>query len=67
MRRPIEHPDVVTYQFEIDTDEWEHWKKTVPRTKALDERLRELIRADAEGRVVPPEEDVGSEEEGSHE
>jgi hypothetical protein len=58
---------VVTYQFEIDTDEWETWKKTVPRTKALDERLRELIHADAEGRVDAPEENVDAGEGGSHE
>ena len=39
------------YQFEIDDDEWEEWKETVPRTKSLDTRIRELIRADTEGRI----------------
>jgi hypothetical protein len=43
--------DMVKYQFEIDDDEWEAWKRTVPRTKSLDERVRELIRADTDGRV----------------
>lgn len=44
-------PRVVTYQFEIDDDDWAAWKDTVPRSKALDERLRELIAADTDGRV----------------
>lgn len=39
---------MVTYQFEIDDDEWTAWKETVPRSKSLDTRLRELIRADGE-------------------
>ncbi|MDS0284770.1 hypothetical protein [Haloarcula onubensis] len=47
---------MVTYQFEIDKDEWDEWKNTVPRTKALDERIRELIRADTDGRVSEPRE-----------
>lgn len=42
---------MVKYQFEIDDDEWERWKNTVPRSKALDQRIRELIQADADGRV----------------
>jgi len=42
---------MVKYQFEISDDEWERWKRTVPRSKSLDERIRELIEADAEGRV----------------
>jgi hypothetical protein len=37
---------MVTYQFEIADDEWEAWKETVPRSKSLDTRLRELIRDD---------------------
>jgi hypothetical protein len=45
---------MVTYQFEIDDDDWADWKDTVPRSKALDVRLRELIQADAEGRVSSP-------------
>jgi len=47
--------DVTTYQFEIDDDLWEEWKDTVPRSKALDERIRELIEADKDGRVSSPE------------
>jgi hypothetical protein len=46
---------MVTYQFEVDEEEWDAWKNTVPRTKALDERIRELIRADTEGRVQESE------------
>jgi len=42
---------VTTYQFEIDDEKWQDWKDTVPRSKALDERIRELIEADTEGRV----------------
>ena len=43
---------MVKYQFEIDDSDWEEWKKTVPRTKSLDKRIRELIAADTEDRVV---------------
>jgi len=46
---------MVTYQFEVDDDDWRRWKDTVPRSKALDVRLRELIAADADGRVSPPQ------------
>jgi hypothetical protein len=49
---------MTTYQFQIDEDEWTEWKNTVPRSKSLDERIRELIRADAEGRVQEPETDT---------
>lgn len=49
--------DVTVYQFKIADDEWESWKTTVPRSKALDTRLRELIKADREGRVLPPDHD----------
>lgn len=45
---------MVKYQFEIDDEDWEDWKRTVPRMKSLDDRIRELIRADTEGRVRPP-------------
>ncbi|MFB6256302.1 MAG: hypothetical protein ABEH58_06180, partial [Haloplanus sp.] len=48
---------MVTYQFEMEDEEWAAWKETVPRSKSLDERLRELIRADAEGRVVEERDD----------
>jgi hypothetical protein len=50
---------MVTYQFEIDDDDWQDWKETVPRTKSLDERLRELIEADTHGRVEEPGSDGG--------
>jgi len=43
---------VVTYQFEVDDDEWQQWKRTVPRDKSLDTRIRELLKADREGRVL---------------
>jgi hypothetical protein len=47
---------MVTYQFEIDQRTWNEWKKTVPRTKTLDQRIVELIKADTEGRVQEPDE-----------
>lgn len=47
--------DTVTYQFQIPDDDWVVWKNTVPRSKALDVRLRELIEADADGRVASAE------------
>lgn len=43
---------MVSYQFEIDDETWTAWKRTVPRTKPLDQRLRELIEADTDGRVL---------------
>ena len=43
--------DMVRYQFQIDDDDWEDWKMTVPRNKSLEQRIRELIEADTEGRV----------------
>ena len=56
MESATEAAGMVTYQFEIDDDDWADWKDTVPRSKALDVRLRELIQADTEGRVsAPPE------------
>jgi hypothetical protein len=42
---------MTTYSFEIPDDVWEEWKDTVPRSKRLDDRLVELIKADTEGRV----------------
>lgn len=42
---------MVTYQFEVDADTWAAWKDTVPRSKNLDERLRELVVADSNNRV----------------
>lgn len=52
---------MVTYQFEIDRETWNDWKDTVPRSKSLDERLIELIEADAEGRVREPTEPAPTE------
>jgi hypothetical protein len=52
---------MVTYQFSVDRETWDRWKETVPRTKTLDERLRELIEADAEGRVREPGEPAPTE------
>lgn len=43
---------MVQYNFEVDDETWEEWKKTVPRTKSLDRRLIELIVADTDGRVT---------------
>ena len=57
MEDPIQAAGMVKYQFEIDDEKWERWKNTVPRSKALDVRLRELIEADAEGRVASKEEE----------
>jgi len=51
---------VVTYQFEIDKDLWESWKETVPRSKSLDTRVRELIKADRDGRVLGADHDSGT-------
>ena len=42
---------MVTYQFEVDGDTWRKWKDTVPRSKNLDDRLRELVVLDAEGQI----------------
>lgn len=60
---------MVTYQFQVDDETWTEWKNTVPRSKSLDTRLRELIEADTEGRVQqpaetarPPEEPLGRED-----
>jgi len=46
---------MVTYQFDCDDDLWRAWKRTVPREQALDDRIRELLAADRDGRVVAPE------------
>lgn len=43
---------MVTYQFECNDETWKAWKDTVPRSKSLDTRLRELIQADTDGRVA---------------
>lgn len=46
---------MVKYQFEIDDEKWMEWKNTVPRSKSLENRIIELIEADTEGRVQPPD------------
>lgn len=46
---------VVRYQFQIDDDDWNDWKDTVPRRKSLEQRIIELIAADTEGRVITQE------------
>ena len=43
---------MVVYQFEVDDELWNRWKDTVPRSKSLDQRVRGLIEADADGRVA---------------
>ena len=43
--------NMVTYQFKIPDEKWNEWKNTVPRSKSLEQRLNELIQADAAGRV----------------
>jgi len=40
-----------TYSFDVDEERWDRWKRTVPRDKALHTRIKELLDADAEGRV----------------
>lgn len=52
MARATEDEDMVKYQFQAEDDEWEAWKNTVPRSKSLEQRVNELIRADTEGRVL---------------
>ncbi len=49
---------MTTYSFEIDDEVWETWKDTVPRSKSLDTRLRELIEADRDGRVTESDEEM---------
>lgn len=39
------------YQFEAPDNLWKKWKRTVPRDQTLEERILELLEADAEGRV----------------
>lgn len=40
--------DTVKYQFRVDRDTWENWKRTVPRTISLETRIIELLKADLE-------------------
>jgi hypothetical protein len=50
--------NMVRYQFQIDDGDWEDWKMTVPRNKSLEQRIRELIEADTEGRVKEANDDA---------
>jgi len=40
--------EAITYQFEMDSDEWREWTDTIPRSQPLDGRLTELIRQDTQ-------------------
>ena len=55
MHQTEQPTSMVTYQFKVDDDEWNAWKRQVPRDKTLDTRIRELLEADREGRVLEPE------------
>ena len=55
MSEPIEATTMVKYQFEVDDDTWSQWKDTVPRSKSLDKRIIELLKADTDGRVCENE------------
>jgi hypothetical protein len=35
------------YTIEVDDELWSNWKDTVPRSKTLNDRIVELIEADA--------------------
>lgn len=43
------------YQFAIDDDTWNEWKRTLPRDKSLEQRIIELIEADTRGIVDYPD------------
>jgi len=53
--RPQIDPTTTTFSFQAVRVVWDEWKNTVPRTKPLDERIIELIEADTEGRISPPD------------
>lgn len=42
----LDPEDSIHYNFAVDSDEWTAWTETVPRSTALDDRLRDLIRED---------------------
>lgn len=63
MKSQLEDGNTVKYQFEIDDSDWREWKMTVPRTKSLDTRIRELIEADTEGRIVEHDDEEVAEPE----
>jgi len=37
---------MVVYQFEIEDDEWEDWKSTLPKNTTMDAEIRRLIKED---------------------
>jgi hypothetical protein len=41
-------PDLVHYKFEMERDAWRRWTETIPRSVSLADRVRELIREDAD-------------------
>jgi len=45
---------MVEFRISVDDDEWQRWKRTVPREKSLHDRIVELLEADADGRVASP-------------
>lgn len=49
------------YQFYCDDDLWDEWKETVPRSKSLEHRLVELIKADRDGRVLDERQELSTE------
>lgn len=51
MATTVESENVVRYQFQADDDEWKEWKNTVERSKSLETRINELLRADTNGDV----------------
>jgi hypothetical protein len=63
---------MVKYQFQVDDETWQEWKRTVPRDKSLEKRIVELLEADTEGRVAdtregreaPPEPPAGRSDAG---
>lgn len=42
-----EDETLIQYQFKVPQAKWIKWKKTVPRTKKLDERIIELLEEDS--------------------
>jgi len=44
-------PDTTTFGLRIKEVKWQAWKNTVPRSKSLEQRINELIRADTDGQV----------------
>jgi hypothetical protein len=43
-----EDENPIQYQFTVDRALWTEWKDTVPRSKALDKRIIELVKEDLE-------------------